>query len=348
MQNVNVKTLPPQELAAFFESLSMLLRAGVPVNECPDIIASDMETGPLAAVAKRIDQLLIEENIFILSEALEKSGSFPEYAIEMVRLGEDSGRLETTTESLGNYYRRQEELNRSIRSAISGPLLLLVIMGVVLLFLIIFVLPVFENVFASFGISAGSGLSGAFFAARISMIAVGVLLVAVLSLVAMYILPNGRERLTKMAETFPATKRIQYAISASRFTHGLEMMLASGISVGEAVEKAGALISNRKILEKLPACKEQVEAGEDLGKSLVASGVLDGFEAKVLLSASRAGQTEVAMRRLSEIYSGEAEDAIDRLLGMIEPALVAILSLAIGIILLSVMLPLTSIMTAVG
>ena len=348
MRETIKKVLPANELAAFFESISMLLRAGVPANECPDIIASDMETGPLAEVAQRLDKMLTEEDIYILSEALEKSGNFPDYAVEMVRLGEESGRMETTAESLGSYYRRQEELNRSIRSAISGPLLLLVIMGVVLLFLIIFVLPVFEDVFTSFGITSGGGLTGAFLAARISMIAVGVLLLAVLALVVVYFLPGGRPKLVSLTESFPGTRRIHYAISASRLTHGLEMMLASGISVGEAIEKVSPLVENKQITSKLPECQKQVENGEDLGKALVNSKVLDGFEAKVLLSASRAGQTEVAMRRLSEIYSDEAESGIDRLLGMLEPALVGLLSFAIGFILLSVMLPLTSIMTAIG
>lgn len=348
MADKTAKTLSAHELAAFFESLCMLLRAGVPANECPDIIAGDMAGSPVAVAAARVEKILNEEDVYILSVALEKSGSFPEYAIEMVRLGEESGRMETTTEALGEYYRRQEALGQSIRGAISGPLLLLVIMGVVLFFLLVFVLPVFESVFASLGLAQGSGVGGAFLAARIAMGAVGVLLLIVLGLVVLYLLPGGRQRLAKMAESFPATRRVHYAISASRLTNGLAMLLASGISTGEAVDKAAALVENRRISSKLPACRDMVNEGEDLGKALVKSGVLDGFEAKVLLSASRAGQTETAMRNLSEIYSDEADTGIERLLGLVEPTLVGILSVSIGVILLSVMLPLTSIMSSIS
>lgn len=348
MPDTKIKNLPPQELAAFFESMTMLLRAGVPANECPDIIAGDTQGSKLARASSLVGKILTEGDVFILSEALRQSGAFPEYAIEMIRLGEESGRLETTSDALGDYYRRQEALNRSISSAISGPLLLLVMMSVVLIFLIVFVLPVFENVFASLGLASGSGMGGAFVAARISMIAVGILLVIILALVIVYILPGGREKLAKMAESFPLTKKIHYSMSASRFTNGLAMLLASGIPVSEALEKAGMLVDNKSIKEKIPAATAEVDRGEDLGKTLVKVGVLDGFEAKILLSASRAGQTEVAMRRLSEIYSNETEAGIDRLLGMLEPALVGLLSVAIGIILLSVMLPLTSIMSAIN
>ncbi len=342
------KYLPAQELAVFFESMTMLLRAGVPMNECPDIIAADTEGSKLAPAAQLLNRMLNEEGVFVLSEALEKSGFFPAYSVEMVRLGEESGRLENTCDSLGGYFRQQESLNQSIRSAISGPVLLLVMMTVVLIFLLVFVLPVFENVFASLGVSAAGGMGGAFLAARIAMVVVGVILVIVLAVVITYMLPGGRAKLASFAEGFPPTRRIHYALAASRFTGGLSMLLASGIPVADALEKAGALVDNKRISEKLPAAVEQVSMGEDLGKTLVKVGVLDGFEAKILLSASRAGQTELAMRRLSEIYSDETETGIDRLLGMIEPALVGLLSVAIGVILLSVMLPLTGIMSAIG
>ncbi len=342
------KNLPPQELAAFFESLNMLLSAGVPANECPGIIAGDTEGSHLSVAAGRVNQVLMEEGVFILSEALEKSGYFPEYCIEMMRLGEESGRMETTSEALGEYYRQQESLSASIRSAISGPLLLLAMMSVVLLFLLFFVLPVFENVFASLGMAAGGGLGGAFLAARIAMVVVGVLLAVVLVLVIAYLTPAGRDKLATMAQSAPLTKHIHYSMSASRLTGGLAMLLASGIPAGEALRRAGSLVSSKRVAGKLPEAINQVELGEDLGKVLVQQDVLEGFEAKILLSASRAGQTEQAMRNLSDIYARETESRIERLLGMLEPSLVGLLSVAIGVILLSVMLPLTSIMSAIS
>lgn len=344
----NKKHLPPQDLAAFFESSSMLLRAGVPANECPDIIAGDMEGSQLAAVCARLNEILNGGEVFVLSQAMEQQGSFPPYAVEMMRLGEDSGRLETTCQSLGEYYRRQEALAQSIRSAISGPVLLMIMMSVVLIFLIAFVLPVFEGVFASLGMSTGTGMSGAFLAARVAMVGVGILLVLILAVLVAYVLPGGPARLGRLAQALPFTKKIHYNLSAGRFTGGLAMLLASGIPVGEAVEKAGALVENKRIAEKIPAAKNEVDAGEDLGKALVKHGVLEGFEAKILLSASRAGQTEQAMGNLSAIYTEEANNGIDRLLGMIEPALVGVLSVAIGVILLSVMLPLTSILSSIN
>lgn len=347
-QSRRVKALPAQELAAYFASLAMLLRAGVPANECPGIIATDMEGGRLGKAMTAVDALLNSGEVFLLSEAMAKAGGFPAYALEMMRLGEESGRQETAAEGLGEYYRHQSELNQSIRSAMTGPLLLLVMMAVVLFVLILFVLPVYDRVFASLGVTTSTGLGSAYIASRIAMGVVGVLLVLFLLVAFIYAFPRGRARLIRVSEAFPLTKRIHYAISASRLTHGLQMLLASGISSSDALEKAEVLVKSRQIAKNMPACIKAVNEGEDLGKALVNTGVLSGFEAKVLISASRAGQTELAMGRLSEVYSSEANAGIDRLVSVIEPVLVGILSVSIGIILLSVMLPLINIMSALN
>lgn len=347
-QAKRVKALPPQELAAYFASLAMLLRAGVPANECPGIIASDMDGSRLGKATVVVDGILNSGEVFLLSEAMQKSGAFPDYSLEMMRLGEESGRQETAADSLGEYYRHQAELNESVRSALSGPLLLLVMMAVVLFVLILFVLPVYDRVFASLGASANLGLNSAYIASRIGIGVVAVLLALFLVIGIIYILPGGRARLLRMSEVLPFTRKIHYAVSASRLTHGLQMLLASGISSSEALRKASVLVKSRQINKNMPDCIKAVEDGEDLGKALVNTGVLSGFEAKVLVSASRAGQTELAMGRLSEVYSAQANADIDRLVSVVEPALVGILSVAIGVILLAVMLPLINIMSAIN
>lgn len=343
-----IKPLAPQELSAFFTSLGMLLRAGVPVNEAAGIIASDMEGSPLSAASKNIDTIFASGEVFLLSAAMEQSGSFPRYAVEMMQLGEESGRIEAAADSLGEYYHHQSELNQSIRSAVSGPLLLLIMMSVVLFFLILFVLPVYNNVFASLGVAGGVTLDAAYIAAQVAMVIACVLLAVFVVGLLVYLTPGGRVAILKLVQTLPFTRNIHYDISASRLTHGLQMLLASGISSSEALKKAGALVESKAILANLPACQKAVDEGEDLGKALVNTGVLGGFEAKILISASRAGQTESAMGRLSEIYSTQANASIDRLISVIEPALVGLLSVAIGIILLSVMLPLANIMSAIN
>ncbi len=340
------KRLPPHELAIFFDSFAMLMQAGVAANESPEIIAEDTKGTRVAEAAGAVQKALESGETYVFSEAMEKSGWFPPYAVEMASLGETSGRLEEAASSLGIHYRREDTLNQNIRSAIMGPLILLLMMGVVLVFLLAFVLPVFRNVFASLGLAGGSGMGAAFAVAWVCMAIVGVLLVVVAAVFFVYLTPGGREKLGRLAQKLPFTGNIHYLLTASRFTEALSMLLTSGIGSSEAFGRARAVVDNKQFEKELPAAQAKIDEGADVSRTLVELGVLQGTEAKILLSASRAGRTEVAMQKISTIYMDEANERIDRTLGALEPALVGIVSVAIGVILISVMLPLTNLMSS--
>lgn len=340
--------LSNQEISAFFASLEMLMRAGVPLSESPGIIAEDVQKGALAQGASKLDKILNGGKIFTLHEAMEESGLFPEYASAMVYLGEKAGRLDKVALTLSRYYLSQHNLNAGIVNAISGPALLLAMMGIVQIFLLFFVLPVFDRAFESIGVAAGVGMLGAYTVSHIVIVIVFILLAFLLTILFFFRRPTGRQYLSELAQYLPLTRRLHYTISAGSLTHGLEMMIASGISGTEALDKAAAMVSNKKLLKQIPQCRQQVEEGVDIGKALVQSGVLSGFEARILLSAARSGDTEKAMGNLSNLYNIEAENGINQLLAIIEPALVGVLTVAIGAVLLSVMLPLISIMNAIS
>jgi type IV pilus assembly protein PilC len=159
----------------------------------------------------------------------------------------------------------------------------------------------------------------------------------------MSLFQGGRERILQLAQMLPFTKHIHYAMSASRLTYGLEMMTASGVSMSEALKKSGILVTNESLKQKLPPSLEAVEGGEDIGKALAKNQVFTGYQSQIMISASRSGQMESAMRKLSELYATETADGINGLLGMLEPALVGIVSIFIGAVLLSIMFPLTRI-----
>ncbi|MDL2324146.1 type II secretion system F family protein [Ruminococcaceae bacterium OttesenSCG-928-A16] len=346
-EKMKIQCLPPQELAVFFESMSMLLHTGVIAGEAPGIIEGDVEPGKLKTACQRLNEILESQQAHTVSAAMHQSGLFPEYSVEMYRIGEASGRLETISQLLSRFYRRQDIVNSNVRGAIGGPILLLAMMSIVLFFLILYVLPVFQGVFNSLGASSAGGMQMAFTASRIAMAVVGVLLLGVITLLVLYLIPATKQKVLQFCSILPPVRRIMYMVSAGRFTQGLAMLMASGIGAPEALDRATALVQDKTIQKNLPACKKMVEEGEDIGKALVASGVLVGFEARVLLSAARAGQTSIVLSRLAEHYAQQADAGIEGILSMLEPALVGILSVAIGVILLSVMLPLTGVMSAI-
>lgn len=336
--------LSPLELELFFTSTSFLLQSGIIASEVPDIMGSDLEKGKLKNACQKLTALLENGQAENLSAAMGKSGYFPIYSIKMVSLGEISGRLENTTKRLGEFYRRQDILSSNIKNAVIGPLLLLISMIIVLFFLIFYILPVFQEVFISLGSSNNNNLEIAMIVSKIILVFTSILLLLVILLVIGAFIPKTRESTLKIISILPSIRGIIYTLSAARFSQSLSMLLASGIDNESALGFVTPLVSNQKIRVKLPICQKEVEEGKDLAESLVYNNILSGFEAKMLLSASRAGQTPLVMEHLAEHYSESVNAKIESALNFIEPILVAILSISIGIILLSVMLPLIGIM----
>ena len=126
------------------------------------------------------------------------------------------------------------------------------------------------------------------------------------------------------------------------------MMLSSGLPVDEAVERSVALLHDSALAQQFSVFQEQLNRGATLSDAAVTAGLFSGLQAGLLSAGSRAGVTEQAMEELARRSAQEADLALDRLLSRFEYSLVVILCLAIGLVLLSVMLPLLGVLSAIG
>ena len=138
-------------------------------------------------------------------------------------------------------------------------------------------------------------------------------------------------------------------ISDARFAQALSMALSSGLPLEDGISLAAALLANDPHAKKRSQdCLDRLNAGHDLATSLSESGLLPAASCKMLALGLRAGTGDVTMSEIADRLSSEADQALERKVAMIEPALVMITSLLVGAILLSVMLPLMNIMKAIG
>lgn len=346
-QNEKSKMLSTSELAVFFESMGMLMRAGITVADCPAIIRQDFSGDPIANAAKKIEAILGVDT-FVFSEALEKAGMFPAYAIKAVKVGELSGKQEESFFALNNYYKREFNLFQQIKSAVLSPAVLVAMMAVVMFVTVLWILPILSNVFAQLGLNVNSGGIGVALAVgRIAMGLTGVLLVLVVGL-ALAVLTSDETRREKLLQLLPGAKSMLQSSAMARIASALGAFLHSGLLPAEAFENATELAGSEMYTKEYETCLQLLKSGEDLGKSLVVSGVFTGFESHILMSATRAGQMDAAMDKIAEMYSAEAERKTDKMLSAIEPMLVGLLTIAISIILIAVLMPLIQMMGAIG
>jgi len=345
------KILTNTYLSMLSTELAMLLDAGLTVSDSVQILQDD-EPGKegKAVLQSLLDSLEKGENF---STALKESTFFPRHMVHMVEIGERTGRLVETLNALSEYYERQVRLSITIKNSVLYPAILLVLMIVVVLVLIVQVLPIFNDVFARLGtqmsplavalMNFGGWLGGA--AIIIAAIFAAIFIIILL----MAIIPNLRKSISRTFSNKWGSRGIFGKIASSRYIFAMRLAMASGLDTSDAIDLASSVSGGSKAVdEKHRLCTKLIHSGSPLHEALSSAGILSLQDAKMLSIGSRSGKADQAMAEIARRSDLDVRDSIDRIVGKIEPTLVIISSVVVGVILLSVMLPLMGIMTAIG
>lgn len=341
------KMLDFSELNIFCEQIAMVLKAGISVYEGICILEEESESKEDKAFYQSMIDVIDEGTSF--PDALEMSEVFPSYMISMIRIGEVSGRLDIVLDKLGAYYAREKLMRDSIRYAVSYPLMMMIMMGAVILVLVAKVLPIFNSVFAELG-SALTGFSknvmdmGMAFSNSLGVI-LFVLIAIFLSLFLFLKTKKGRKAFKELKEHSFISKNLCEKIAVSKFASGLYLMLASGLDTDQSLEMVSPLIEHEGMQEKISQARTDMNEGKNFAEAISDNHIFATRYSRILNVAYKTGATDEAIENISKRYEEEIDENISRIIAVIEPSLVAILSIVVGVILLAVMLPLMSIMS---
>lgn len=340
------KKLSSPEIASFCSEMSMILKSGISALEGLELLMEDTQNDLEKALISEMYQTMLAGSSF--ADALADTKVFPAYLIHMVQIGDETGRLDDVMESLSAHYNREETLSRNIRNSLSYPLIMIIMMLVVIVILITKVMPVFQQVFQQLGtemtglsrgiLMIGNGLS------RYALLFI--ILIACLAAIGIYLTrtSNGRTLLGKIGHAFPPTREISEKSSMCRFAGAMALALKSGLTPERGLEFSLNLIEDSYFHQKIETCCEKMEQGTELSSALVSSGVFTGVYARMTAIAGKSGMMDDAMEQIADRCEEELNERITSFIAVLEPTLVIILSVIVGIILLSVMLPLLGIM----
>ena len=348
--NTTQKKLPPEETALFCEQIAMVLKAGIPLDDGMETLARSYEGSRYGDRFGQIRDALQTHGA--LSAALSEAGIFPAYLCAMTRIGERAGKLDEVMASLANYYQWEAQIKTSVKNAILYPTMLVMMLAVVVAILVISVLPVFQRVFDSLGLTAGSPAAAAM---RVGvgvgkgmLVLVGVFTILLLVIGILLKTSQRDSVLSLLSGLLPAIRRVNSRLSTARYAAALSMMLTAGYPIEDAIQLAPSVITDQKRRRQADLAARQLLQGASFAEAAELSGLFDPMHEKMIRFGSAAGTIDAVMGKLGGIYMEEADDAIHAVVAMIEPTLVAVLSVVIGGILLSVMLPLLSVLSAVG
>ncbi len=345
--NLPKKKLTPIATAAFCSQLAMLLRGGVSVHESLLLL----NEGSKGTDESKLLELLASEagHGVPLYKAMEQSGCFLRYAVDMVRIGETAGRLEEVLDALSRYYMRNERLRQTARSAILHPFVMLCLLVALVTVLLIRVLPVFSQVYAQLGTEMSP------FATRLmlfgqwmgrSALAIGIGLVVVsVSLVVLWKSAGGKNAVLRFLTWLPITRSLIRQQNSSRFCFVMALMLKSGMSFEQSAGMAQQLFQG-DAAARIQTLLSSLQ-NEPFAAALTRSGLFDTVDARLLQVGARVGEMDNAMEDLAQRSEDKSDAMFSRIVGIIEPAMVALMGLVAGMVLLSVMLPLLGIMAAI-
>lgn len=342
------KMLSSAQISVFCSSMSMMLHSGVPIGEAVGLFAEDNH-GPMADVAKSMSLDMEVGEAF--AAVAEKSEAFPAYALGVFRTAEDTGRLDEALDRLGDFYQRQHELGERLKTTIAYPVALLLLMCGVLSVLVFAVLPMFQRVYTSL---TGSLVSSAYayvtlssLVGRVALVLAVAVAFALLALVLTMRTDEGRKKLQSPLENASFTKNAIWLLAVSQLADTLSTLLASGTTPDDAMHQALELAEHDKLKEVLPHCIQDMDDGESLEETLFRRGVFPALYGRMLVGGGKSGNLERVLARLSDRLGRDAEDGLCGVIDATEPVLIGFLTVAVGLTLLSVMLPLLGILAAV-
>ena len=343
-------TLPYPELARILRSYGLLLHSGIGTAEASFLLARE-EQSPLAELLEELGKEMDKGEP--MSEALAGRGVFPEQVAAMVAVGEETGRLEQALNALADYYEERDRSRQQIRSALAYPAMVFLLMLLVVGVLLVKVLPVFDRVYGSLGSSLTGPAAGLLYAGEVlEMLLPGIflfLLVLAGFALVLKLRPRLREILVSRWRKKFGDRGISRKFNNARFARAMALGLGSGLSPERSLSLAQGLLQDVPgAARRCAACAKALEAGEDLGPAMEKAELLPPAKSRMLQIGFRGGNADQVMVQIAASMDQEARQALENAISAIEPAMVLASSLLVGLILLSVMLPLADILAVLG
>lgn len=348
---MNQPKLNQEQIAVLCRALAHLYHAGIGVGDALAMLAED-ETGAeekalLQSMSRRSDEGVS------LAHIVRDAGCFPAYVCSLMDVGERVGRTEDTLNALADYYDGRVRMARQLRNTLLYPAVLLVVLLAVVVILLAWVLPVFNDVYIRLG-SSLTGLAGGLLMLgsllrRLMPVFCVVLAVAVVFVIVVAASAAARERLLAMWQARRGDKGLARRQNTARFAQALAMGMSSGLTDREAVELAAGLAEGSEAFRaRCASCLDKLDEGLSLSAALRETELLSWAQCRLLEAGAKSGTGEQVMNRIALRALEESEQELESLAGRIEPTVVVVMSVLVGAILLSVMLPLMHIMTSIG
>jgi len=343
----SVKT---KDLVMFTRQFATMIDAGLPLVQSLDILGTQSENPTFRKVL--LDCKADVENGSNFSDALGKHPKiFDRLFVNLVAAGELGGILDGIMNRLANYLEKADKLARQVKGAMVYPISVTVISIGVIVVMLIYVIPVFEKMFADFGgtlpgptqvvINMSHGMQKYF-------IHVAVLLAAVTFASRwFYGTPKGRVWCDTLFLKLPIFGPLIKKVAVARFSRTLSTLLSSGVSILDALELVARTAGNVVVEREIMATKNSISEGKTIAEPLRGSKVFPGMVVQMVGVGEQTGAMDTMLAKIADFYDDEVDVAVGALTSLLEPIMMVFLGGAVGGLLVAMYLPIFKIAEAV-
>jgi type IV pilus assembly protein PilC len=331
-----------RDIVIFTRQFATMINAGLPLVQSLDILAEQTENQFLR---KTIQEVLYDvESGHTLADAMGRHPKiFTELYVNMVAAGEAGGILDTILLRLAAFLEKNDALLRKIKGAMIYPAVILSVAASAIVILLIFVIPTFQNMFASAGvplplptrivIEMSAILKGYWWAVG------GALAGIVIAIRAFYKTDNGRLVMDKMLLGMPILGDLQRKSAVSRFTRTLGTLVSSGVSILEGLEITAKTSGNRVIHDAVMGSRASIAGGETIAGPLKESGVFPPMVVQMINVGEQTGGLDDMLSKIADFYDEEVDAAVEALLSAMEPIMIVVLGVVVGGMIVAMYLP---------
>jgi type IV pilus assembly protein PilC len=335
-----------KELAIFTRQFSVMIDAGLPLVQCLEILAGQQENKTFQKVLTNTRSSV--EGGATLSSAMRQSPKvFDALYVNMVEAGETGGILDTILQRLSSYIEKNVKLQRAVKSALVYPIGVLTIAASVIILLLWKVVPIFATLFAGLGVTlplptriviALSNLVGSWFGLLFLVAIVGI----IFGIKAWYGTPQGRLALDALILRLPVMGILMRKIAVARFTRTLGTLISSGVPILEGLDITAKTAGNAVVEQALFKVRRSLEEGKSLTDPLRDSAVFPGMVTQMIAVGEQTGAMDAMLQKIADFYEEEVDAAVKDLLTALEPVMIVFLGLVVGGVVISMYLPLFS------
>ncbi len=345
------ESLSVPELAVATRQLATLVSAGLPLVSALNALADQTDSQVLRRIVVDIREDVEEGSS--LAKALGKfPKSFPRLYINLVAAGEASGNLDRVLTNLADYLERQVELRRKVSSALLYPILMLFVCSAVIIALLVFVIPKIVEIFKKQGaqLPLPTQITIGVSNLLIDYWYLLILLIAgfIFTLRWYYRQPAGRSRIDEILLRLPLFGSLYTKVSTARVAATLGTLLGSGVELLKGLDITKNIIGNVHMVKALEVARDNVREGKTLAGELGRSGRFPSMLSHMVAVGEKSGQLEQMLSKAGQAYENEVSNAIDGLTSLLEPLLMIIVGTIVGLIVISVLLPMADLINLVN